>query len=85
MGDVFTRQPLEYNKSVFDFNEPMVDEKQKEKLKQLFNEFIVPFTDKALSKSGIKGLADRRETTLLPAIQEELLATKKGIGQKYEE
>lgn len=70
-GDVFRRQPPEY-KSVFDFDEPMDDVGRKESLGKLFSEFIVPFTDKALSKSGIKDLAEKREITLLPAVKEEL-------------
>ncbi len=57
-GDVFIRQPAEY-KSVFDFDELMEEEKRKEKLEQLFSKFIVPFAEKALSKSGIKELAEK--------------------------
>lgn len=72
IGNIFRRQPPEY-KSVFDFDEPMEDEKRKRKLGQLFSEFIVPFADKALSKSGIKELADKGEITLLPAVKEELV------------
>ena len=71
-GDIFRRQPLEY-KSVFDFDESMDDDKRKEKLEKLFSEFIVPFTDKILSKSGIKKLAEKGEITLLPAVKEELV------------
>ncbi|SMC48683.1 DUF4304 domain-containing protein [Moheibacter sediminis] len=71
IGNIFTRQPPEY-KSVFDFDEPMDDEKRKEKLEQLFSKFIVPFSDKALSKSGIRELAEKGEITLLPAVKEEL-------------
>ena len=50
----------------------MDDDKRKEKLEQLFSEFIVPFSDKALSKSGIRELAEKGEITLLPAVKEEL-------------
>jgi hypothetical protein len=71
IGNIFTRQPPEY-KSVFDFDEPMDDEKRKEKLEQLFSKFIVPFSDKALSTSGIRELAEKGEITLLPAVKEEL-------------
>lgn len=70
-GDVFTRQPSEY-KSVFDFDEPRDDERRKADLAKLFSDFIVPFTDKALSKLGIKELAEKGEITLLPAVKEEL-------------
>ncbi|MGG5578835.1 DUF4304 domain-containing protein [Myroides sp. C15-4] len=71
-GDIFIRQPAEY-KSVFDFDELMEDEKRKGKLEQLFSEFIIPFTGKALSKSGIKELAEKGEITLLPAVKDELI------------
>lgn len=71
IGDIFTRQPSEY-RDVLDFDEPMDDENRKEKLEKLFNEFIAPFTDKALSKSGIKELAHKGVITLLPAVQKEL-------------
>jgi hypothetical protein len=60
------------DKEILDFDEPMDDEKRKEKLEQLFSEFIVPFADKALSKSGIRELAKKGEITLLPAVKEEL-------------
>jgi hypothetical protein len=72
IGNIFRRQPPEY-KSVFDFDEPMDDEMRKEKLEELFSEFIVPFSDKGLSKSGIRELADKGEITLLPAVKEELV------------
>lgn len=71
IGDIFARQPQEY-KSVFDFDEPMVDEKRKEKLEQLFSEFIMPFTNNALSISGIKELEKNGIITLLPAVKEEI-------------
>jgi hypothetical protein len=60
------------DKEILDFDEPMDDDKRKGKLGQLFSEFIVPFAEKALSKSGIKELADKGEITLLPAVKEEL-------------
>lgn len=72
IGDIFMRQPNKY-KDVLNFDTPMDDEKRKEKLEQLFNEFIVPFTDNTLSKSGIKELADKGEIYILPAVKEELI------------
>lgn len=71
IGDIFTRQPHEY-KALFDFDEPMGDEDRKASLAKLFSDFIIPFTDKALLKSGIKELADKGKITLLPAVKEEL-------------
>jgi hypothetical protein len=54
------------------FDDPMGDENRKEKLEELFSEFIVPFTDKASSKSGIKELANKGEIILLPAMKQSL-------------
>ena len=60
------------DKEILDFDNSMNNEKRKEELEQLFSEFIVPFADKALSKSGIKELAEKGEITLLFAVKEEL-------------
>jgi hypothetical protein len=70
-GDVFRRQPSEY-KDVLDFDVSMDDEKRRNRLEKLFTEFIVPFTNKAMSKSGLKTLAENGEITFLPAIKKEL-------------
>lgn len=70
-GDIFRRQPPEY-KDVLDFDTPVDDEKRRERLAKLFSEFIVPFTNRALSKFGIKELAEKGEITLLPAVKKEL-------------
>jgi hypothetical protein len=50
----------------------MDDDIRKKGLKELFQNHIIPFTDKTLSKSGIRELADKGEITLLPAVIEEL-------------
>ena len=76
IGNIFRRQPYEY-RSVFDFDEPMNDEERNADLIKLFSDFIVPFTDKALLKSGIKELAEKGEITLLPAVREELYKDNK--------
>lgn len=76
IGNIFRRQPYEY-RSVFDFDEPMNDEERNTDLIKLFSDFIVPFTDKALLKSGIKELAEKGEITLLPAVREELYKDNK--------
>ena len=71
-GDIFTRQPDNY-KDVLDFDAAMEDAKRKERLENLFNEFIVPFTSKALTRLGIKELAEQDKVFLLPAVKEELV------------
>ena len=70
-GDIFTRQPDGY-KNILDFDIPMDNEKREEKLESFFNEFIVPFTNKALSRIGLKELAKQEKIFLLPAVKEEL-------------
>ena len=60
------------DKEILDLDESINDEKRKADLAKLFSDFIVPFTDKALSKSGIRELAEKGEITLLPAVKEEL-------------
>ncbi|MGZ3754383.1 MAG: DUF4304 domain-containing protein [Mucilaginibacter sp.] len=68
MGDVFTRQPNNYS-DVFDFDIIMDDINRRERLENLFNDYLAPFTNKALSKSGLKDLAEKNEIFLLPAIK----------------
>jgi hypothetical protein len=70
-GDVFTRQPDNY-KDVFDFDKLMNDSNRKDRLEELFSEFIKPFTDKALSRKGLIELETQGEIFLLPAVKEEL-------------
>ncbi len=70
-GHIFTRQPNNY-KDLLDFDISMSDMQREDKLKCLFGEFIVPFTNKALTRTGIKELAQLGEITLLPAVKEEL-------------
>ncbi len=70
-GDVFARQPDNY-KDVFDFEKSMDDSSRKNRLEELFNEFINPFTDKALSRKGLIELETQKKIFLLPAVKEEL-------------
>ncbi|MDX2002364.1 MAG: DUF4304 domain-containing protein [Chitinophagales bacterium] len=71
MGHVNSSETKDY-KNVFDFDEPMDDSVREERLKELFEKHIVPFTSKTLSKSGVKELAAKGEIFLLPAIKKEL-------------
>jgi len=41
-------------------------------LKELFENHIIPFINKALTKTGIKELFESKKIFLLPAIREEL-------------
>ena len=71
MGHVNSSETKDY-KNVFDFDKPMDDNIREERLKELFEKHIVPFTNKTLSKSGVKELAEKGEITLLPAVKKEL-------------
>jgi hypothetical protein len=70
-GHINNGESQEY-KSVFNLDTLMDDENRKEKLEELFSLIIVPFINKALSKSGIKELAAKGEIFLTPAVKEEL-------------
>lgn len=70
-GDVFRRHPQEY-KNVFDLDAMMEDVNRREGLKSLFSDFIVPFTNEALTRAGIKRLAKQGLVFLLPLIKEQL-------------
>jgi len=70
-GDVFRRQPKEYE-LIFDLETPMEENERKQKLESFFGEFLVPFTNKALTRLGIKELAQNNEIALLPAVKKEL-------------
>ncbi len=71
MGHVNSSETNDY-KNVFDFDESMDDNLRIEQLKELFRNHIIPFTNKASSKAGIRELADKGDIFLLPAIKEEL-------------
>lgn len=75
MGHVNSSETKDY-KDVFDFDEPMKDETRKERLKELFTRHIVPFTNEALSREGIRKLAEKGDIFLLPVIKEELAQSK---------
>ena len=70
-GDVFRGEPLEF-KEFLNLN-LLIDEcVRKQKLEDLFNEFIIPFTNQALSKKGLKELEKQEKVFLLPEIKQQL-------------
>jgi hypothetical protein len=68
IGDIFTRQPNEY-RDVFDLDSFYDEETRKEKLEDLFSKYIVPITNEALTKAGIRKLESKEEIFLLPAVK----------------
>jgi Domain of unknown function (DUF4304) len=71
MGHIDESATPKYN-SIFDFDEPMEDSVREEKLHDCFKNHIMPFTNKALTRAGIRKMAEAGETYLLPAVKEEL-------------
>jgi hypothetical protein len=71
MGHFTTNETSKYQ-TVLELDNQMDDNSRKELLKELFISHIIPFTNKALSKEGIKALVDSGEVYLLPAVKKEL-------------
>ena len=70
-GDIFIRQPNEYN-NVFNLEILMDDKKRKKELECLFQKFIVPLVHQALSRVGLKELDKQGKIFILPAVKERL-------------
>ncbi|WP_419698992.1 DUF4304 domain-containing protein [Mucilaginibacter sp. NFX135] len=70
-GNIFLRQPNKF-RNIFDLDTSMEIDQLIEKLSELFNEFIMPFTEKALTIKGIKELYKNGELFLLPAVKQQL-------------
>lgn len=71
IGHVFRGEPKEFE-AALNLEQKMGDEERTQKLESLFQDFIVPFSEKALTKLGINELAEKGEIYLLPAVKEEL-------------
>ncbi|MDE3046707.1 MAG: DUF4304 domain-containing protein [Verrucomicrobiota bacterium] len=71
IGDIFRGEPKEFE-AALNLEQQMEDEERTQKLESLFQNFIVPFSEKALTKHGIYELAEKEEIYLLPAVKEEL-------------
>lgn len=71
IGDIFIGEPREF-KTALDL-ETLMDVKEREqKLQSLFKDFLVPFSEKALTKQGINELVEQGEIDLLPPVKVEL-------------
>jgi hypothetical protein len=71
VGDFFRRQPKEYEE-IFNLENNIDDVSRKVKLESFFTSFLNPFTEKGLTKQGIKELIQQGELALLPAVKSEL-------------
>jgi hypothetical protein len=72
IGDINSGSTKQYA-SVFDLDDPLADNLRKEKLNELFEKHIVPFTNNTLFLSRIKKLLENGEIKLLPAVQGEFM------------
>ncbi len=71
IGDVRSGVPKEF-RDAFDLENSMDDSIRKQKLENLFIEYIVSFTNQTLTREGIKALAQNDNLFLLPAVKKEL-------------
>jgi hypothetical protein len=62
------KEPRKY-KDLFDFDKPMADKTRIYILGKFFNEFIIPVTEKVLSKEGIRDLNKMGMVHLLPTVK----------------
>lgn len=70
-GHVIRRQASEYDQFL-DLDVPISIEARKQGLEDLFNNFILPFSERALSRQGILELAKDKKIVLSPVVEKEL-------------
>jgi len=71
IGHIFRGEPKEFE-TALNLEQEMGDEERTQKLESLFQDFIIPFSKKALTKNSINELAKKGEIYLLPAVKIEL-------------
>jgi len=71
-GDVFLRAPDTFQ-DTFDLDKQINRTERAQWLRSLFEEFIVPLTIQALTRSGLLKLGESGTVLLLPAVQNELI------------
>lgn len=67
-GDIFLRPPDTYSR-LFDLEFPLENEDRKNKLQDLFNQYIVPFIRNTKTKNKIKETYETGTFFILPAIK----------------
>lgn len=71
LGDITTGLPYEYY-VYLDLDSSIEIQDRKRGFELLFDSFIIPFANKALSKKGIYELSAERRVILMPNVQKEL-------------
>jgi len=70
-GHIFRRQPRSWDK-LFDLDQILDEGTCRQEMAGFFKAFVIPFTEKTLSRKGILELGNSKELLLLPAIHAEL-------------
>ncbi len=70
-GDIFLRQTDNYS-NLLNLDAPLEDDDRKNGLRKMFEDFIVPFSEKTNTKERIKELHKKGDLFILPAVKEEL-------------
>lgn len=71
MGNILDGEPREYS-DFLHLGKPIEDKEREKGLYSLFVDYIVPFTDRALSRKGIEKLYQEDQVFLQPAVKAEL-------------
>ena len=71
VGDIFSRQPLEYNE-VFNLENNISIDRRRELLKTLFKVFVMPFLQQTMNKTSLKRAVSQNELFVLPAVKDAL-------------
>jgi hypothetical protein len=71
IGNIDRGEPKRFENAL-NLEFPMDDTAREMELEALFHDFLVPFSEKALTKRGIHELVEQGEIALLPAVKEEL-------------
>lgn len=71
VGNIFRRQPVEYD-DAFNLETSISDSIRREKIEHLFSDFLIPYSEKVLSKARIKELHDKVKIFLLQPVKEYL-------------
>lgn len=71
IGDISNRPPRHFF-SIFDLEAEISDKDRLEMLDAFFNHFVIPYSEKNLSVSGIRELAKAEEILLISTVKNEL-------------
>lgn len=79
LSSIFQRQPVQYD-DIFDLENALDTDARVKLLEQFFKEYLAPFSEKILTRAGIKQLAMQKEIILFPPVLAALGWDPKSIG-----